>query len=43
MITGSDVAAVAAQLGREPRGLRAVAHRCPCGLPDVVESAPPQR
>ena len=40
MIALSDVAAVAAQLGREPRGLRAVAHRCPCGLPDVVETAP---
>ena len=40
MIGRSDVAAVAAQLGREPRGLRAVAHRCPCGLPDVVETAP---
>ena len=40
MIARSDVAAVAAQLGREPRGLRAVAHRCPCGLPDVVETAP---
>ena len=36
----ADVAAVAAQLGREPRGLRAVAHRCPCGLPDVVETEP---
>jgi len=35
-----DKAAIAAQLGREPRGLRAVAHRCPCGLPDVVETAP---
>jgi hypothetical protein len=35
-----DVAAVTAQLGREPRGLRAVAHRCPCGLPDVVETEP---
>jgi hypothetical protein len=35
-----DVVAVAAQLGRQPRGLRAVAHRCPCGLPDVVETAP---
>jgi uncharacterized protein len=34
------VAAVTAQLGREPRGLRAVAHRCACGLPDVVETAP---
>ncbi|HSA48730.1 MAG TPA: DUF501 domain-containing protein [Yinghuangia sp.] len=35
-----DVASVTAQLGRTPRGLRAVAHRCPCGLPDVVETAP---
>lgn len=35
-----DVAAVAAQLGREPRGLRAVARRCGCGLPDVVETEP---
>jgi hypothetical protein len=31
---------VAAQLGRPPRGARAVAHRCPCGLPDVVETSP---
>ena len=23
-----------------PRALRGVAHRCPCGLPDVVETAP---
>jgi hypothetical protein len=36
----ADTAAVALQLGREPRGLLAVAHRCPCGLPDVVETAP---
>jgi len=35
-----DEAVVAAQLGRPPRGLRRVAHRCPCGLPDVVETAP---
>ena len=35
-----DLEAVKAQLGREPRGLRAVAHRCPCGNPDVVETAP---
>lgn len=35
-----DVAAVAAQLGRAPRGLRGVAHRCGCGLPDVVETEP---
>ena len=40
MITPQDAAVVAAQLGRAPRGLRAVAHRCPCGLPDVVETAP---
>ena len=33
-------AVVAAQLGRAPRGLRAVAHVCPCGRPDVVETAP---
>src|SRR3974377_643391 len=39
-VRNEDVEAVKAQLGREPRGLRAVAHRCPCGLPDVVETAP---
>jgi hypothetical protein len=33
-------AVIAAQIGRAPRGLRAVAHICPCGLPDVVETAP---
>jgi uncharacterized protein len=36
----ADEAVVAAQLGRRPRGVRRVAHRCPCGLPDVVETAP---
>jgi hypothetical protein len=35
-----DLAAVARQLGRPPRGVTAVAHRCPCGLPDVVQTAP---
>jgi hypothetical protein len=35
-----DLAAVAAQLGRPPRATRDVAHRCGCGLPDVVETAP---
>ena len=40
MIAPRDAAAVTAQLGRQPRGVRAVAHRCPCGLPDVVETAP---
>ncbi len=38
MITDESV--VASQLGRPPRSLRRVAHRCPCGLPDVVETAP---
>jgi hypothetical protein len=33
-------AVVEAQLGREPRAMRAVAHTCPCGLPDVVETSP---
>ncbi|MEY9213811.1 DUF501 domain-containing protein [Thermobifida halotolerans] len=35
-----DVAAVRLQLGRPPRGVHEVAHRCPCGLPDVVRTAP---
>ena len=39
-VTGADLVAVTAQLGRPPRGARAVAHRCPCGLPDVVETDP---
>ena len=39
-VSEADTAAIAAQLGRVPRGLRAVAHRCRCGLPDVVETAP---
>jgi hypothetical protein len=38
--TAHDLAAVAAQLGRPPRGTRAVAHRCPCGNPDVVQTEP---
>ena len=38
--TVDDLAAVRAQLGREPRGVETVAHRCPCGLPDVVATQP---
>ena len=38
--TAVDLAVVARQLGRTPRGVRAVAHRCDCGLPDVIETAP---
>ena len=36
----ADESMVAAQLGREPRGVRAVAHRCPCGEVDVVQTNP---
>jgi hypothetical protein len=39
-LSEGDRAIVAAQLGRPPRGARAVAHRCPCGLPDVVKTSP---
>ena len=35
-----DRSAVAKQIGRPTRGMRRVAHRCSCGLPDVVETAP---
>ncbi|TAM90650.1 MAG: DUF501 domain-containing protein [Jatrophihabitans sp.] len=38
--SAADRRVVAAQLGRAPRAMRAVAHRCPCGNPDVVETAP---
>jgi uncharacterized protein len=38
--TPADLATVAAQLGRAPRGTRAVAYRCPCGHPAVVETTP---
>jgi uncharacterized protein len=36
----ADLDIVAAQLGRSPRATRAIAHRCPCGNPDVVETSP---
>ncbi len=35
-----DAEVVGRQLGRAPRGHFTVAHRCPCGLPDVVATAP---
>ena len=38
--TAADLAAVHDQLGREPRAVVEVAHRCPCGDPDVVRTAP---
>lgn len=36
----ADLAAVQRQLGRVPRGVAAVAHRCPCGEPDVLRTEP---
>ncbi|GAA3459818.1 DUF501 domain-containing protein [Saccharothrix longispora] len=35
-----DRAAVAAQLGRAPRGMREIAARCPSGHPAVVQTSP---
>jgi uncharacterized protein len=40
VIHPEDEQAIAAQLGREPRAIHAVGHRCPCGLPDVVTTEP---
>jgi hypothetical protein len=39
-VSESDLRAMKRQLGRSLRGAHAVAHRCPCGLPDVVETLP---
>ncbi len=36
----TDLETVQAQLGRAPRDVSAIAHRCPCGAPDVVETPP---
>jgi len=40
MISDDDVRAIEAQLGRRPRSIHAVGHRCPCGNPDVVTTEP---
>ncbi|WP_134741414.1 DUF501 domain-containing protein [Nocardioides sp. 503] len=40
MIDPADEATVHAQLGRSPRAIHAVGHRCPCGNPDVVTTEP---
>jgi len=39
-VDAADLAAVQQQLGRVPRGVAAVAHRCPCGHPDVLRTEP---
>ncbi len=38
--TAPDIDAVQQQLGRPPRDTVGIAHRCPCGNPDVVATAP---
>jgi hypothetical protein len=40
MVSDADRAALQAQLGRAARGVVEVAHRCSCGQPDVVKTAP---
>ncbi|BBH17987.1 hypothetical protein Back2_22740 [Nocardioides baekrokdamisoli] len=39
-IDPADIAAIEAQLGRVPRGIAGIGHRCGCGLPDVVTTEP---
>lgn len=39
-IAPADLAAVERQLGRTPRDIHAIAHRCPCGAPDVIATPP---
>ena len=40
MISEHDEATIAEQLGRAPRGIHDIGHRCPCGNPDVVTTEP---
>lgn len=39
-LTPADSGIIAAQLGREPRGVAGIAWRCPCGKPGVVATVP---
>lgn len=36
----ADEATIHAQLGRPPRAIAGIGHRCPCGSPDVVTTEP---
>ena len=38
--TKEDLDAIKDQLGRSPRDVHAIAYRCPCGKPAVVETPP---
>lgn len=39
-VAQEDLDAVERQLGRVPRGVVEVSHRCPCGEPDVLRTLP---
>lgn len=39
-VSAADLAVLRTQLGREPRGVVAIAARCVCGNPTVVHTAP---
>jgi len=39
-ISDADRDAIKRQLGRPPRGVHAIAYRCPCGKPAVTETLP---
>jgi hypothetical protein len=40
VVDRGDLDAIACQLGREPRGVLAIAYRCPNGEPGVIKTAP---
>ena len=40
LLDPADRETVGRELGRTPRAIRAVVHRCPCGNPDVIETSP---
>ncbi len=39
-VSQSDIDCIETQLGRTPRDVHAIAYRCPCGKPAVVETPP---
>ena len=39
-VTQSDLDCIGSQLQRQPRDVHAIAYRCPCGNPAVVETPP---
>lgn len=39
-VSQSDLDCIETQLGRTPRDVHAIAYRCPCGKPAVVETPP---